>query len=148
MLIILSKNIPTEIKISLVPQSRFWLILHEDLYVLYSIGFIFYRSFKFLSRPEIKNILQPQIVQYRTITLQITYSVVYYKKHENEVLLMAEIEDRYYSMPEIMKYLGISRDTALRWIATKDMPAHKVGKKWKFKVSEIDEWVQSGKAEE
>ena len=29
---------------------------------------------------------------------------------------MAEIEDRYYSMPEIMKYLGISRDTALRWI--------------------------------
>lgn len=32
---------------------------------------------------------------------------------------MPEIEDRYYSMPEIMKYLGISRDTALRWIATK-----------------------------
>ena len=61
---------------------------------------------------------------------------------------MAEIEDRYYSMPEIMKYLGISRDTALRWIATKEMPAHKVGKKWKFKVSEIDEWVNSGKAEE
>ncbi len=61
---------------------------------------------------------------------------------------MAEIEDRYYSMPEIMKYLGISRDTALRWIATKEMPAHKVGKQWKFKVSEIDEWVNSGKAEE
>ena len=50
---------------------------------------------------------------------------------------MAEIEDRYYSMP---KYLGISRHTALRWISTKEMPAHKVGKKWKFKVSEIDEW--------
>ena len=62
---------------------------------------------------------------------------------------MAEIEDRYYSMPEIMKYLGISRDTALRWIAaTKEMPAHKVGKKWKFKVSEIDEWINSGNAEE
>lgn len=61
---------------------------------------------------------------------------------------MAEIEDRYYSMPEIMKYLGISRDTALRWITTKKMPAHKVGKKWKFKVSEIDEWVNSDKAEE
>ena len=61
---------------------------------------------------------------------------------------MPEIEDRYYSMPEIMKYLGISRDTALRWIATKEMPAHIVGKKWKFKVSEIDEWVNSDKAEE
>lgn len=61
---------------------------------------------------------------------------------------MAEIEDRYYFMPEIMKYLGISRDTALRWITTKEMPAHKVRKKWKFKVSEIDEWVNSDKAEE
>ena len=61
---------------------------------------------------------------------------------------MPEIEDRYYSMPEIMKYLGISRDTALRWIATKEMPAHKAGKKWKFKVSEIDEWVNSDKVEE
>ena len=61
---------------------------------------------------------------------------------------MPEIEERYYSMPEIMKYLGISRDTALRWIATKEMPAHKVVKKWKFKVSEIDEWVNSDKVEE
>lgn len=41
---------------------------------------------------------------------------------------MSEITDRYYSMPEICKYLGISRDTALRWIATKNMPAHKDGK--------------------
>ncbi|MCI5533223.1 MAG: helix-turn-helix domain-containing protein [Firmicutes bacterium] len=61
---------------------------------------------------------------------------------------MTDIEDRYYSMPEIMKYLGISRDTALRWITTKQMPAHKIGKNWKFKLSEIDEWVNSGMAEE
>jgi len=60
---------------------------------------------------------------------------------------MTDIEDRYYSMPEIMKYLGISRDTALRWITTKQMPAHKIGKNWKFKLSEIDEWVNSGAAE-
>ena len=61
---------------------------------------------------------------------------------------MTDIEDRYYSMPEIMKYLGISRDTALRCITTKQMPAHKIGKNWKFKLSEIDEWVNSGMAEE
>ena len=61
---------------------------------------------------------------------------------------MNDIEDRYYSMPEIMKYLGISRDTALRCIATKQMPTHKIGKNWKFKLSEIDEWVNSGMAEE
>ena len=61
---------------------------------------------------------------------------------------MLELEDRYYSMPEICKHLGISRDTALRWIAIKKMPAHKIGKNWKFKVSEIDEWVNSGQTEE
>lgn len=61
---------------------------------------------------------------------------------------MTDIEDRYYSMLDIMKYLGISRDTALRWIATKQMPAHKIGKNWKFKLSEIDEWVNRGMAEE
>ena len=61
---------------------------------------------------------------------------------------MLEIEDRYYSMREICKYLGISRDTALRWIAIKNMPAHKIGKNWKFKISEIDEWVNNGQAED
>ena len=61
---------------------------------------------------------------------------------------MIEIENRYYSMPEIMQYLGVSRDSVLRWIATKEMTAHKVGKNWKFKISEIDEWINSGKASE
>ena len=61
---------------------------------------------------------------------------------------MADFEDRYYSMPEICKYLGISRDSALKWIANKGMPTHKVGKKWKFKLSEIDAWVKSAHANE
>lgn len=37
-----------------------------------------------------------------------------------EVEVVAEIKDRYYSMPEIMQYLGVSRDSVLRWIATKE----------------------------
>ena len=61
---------------------------------------------------------------------------------------MADFEDRYYSMPEICKYLGISRDSALKWIANKGKPAHKICKKWKFKLSENDAWVNSGQAEE
>lgn len=54
-----------------------------------------------------------------------------------------DIKDRDYLMPDTCKYLGISRGTALRWISTKNMPAHKIGKNWKFKISEIDEWVNS-----
>ena len=52
---------------------------------------------------------------------------------------MSKILDRYHSMQEICKYLGISPDTALRRIATKNMPAHKIGKNWNFKVSETDD---------
>ena len=55
---------------------------------------------------------------------------------------------RWYSTKEICAYLGISRDTMLVWISTKNMPAHKVGRNWKFKVSEVDEWIKSGKAAE
>ena len=61
---------------------------------------------------------------------------------------MAEIENRCYLMPEIMKYFDISRGAALHWIDTQKMPAHKVGKKWEFEFFEIDGWVNSGKAEE
>ena len=52
--------------------------------------------------------------------------------------------DRWYSTKDICAYLGISCDTMLVWISTKNMPAHKVGRNWKFKVSEVDEWIKSG----
>lgn len=51
--------------------------------------------------------------------------------------------DKWLSLAEICDYLGISRDTALKWINFKNMPAHKVGRLWKFKVAEIDGWVKS-----
>ena len=59
-----------------------------------------------------------------------------------------DMPDRWYSTKEICAYLGISRDTMLVWISTKNMPAHKVGRNWKFKVSEVDEWIKSGQAAE
>ncbi|MCL1964979.1 MAG: excisionase family DNA-binding protein [Firmicutes bacterium] len=45
-------------------------------------------------------------------------------------------------------YLGVSRETILLWIEKKSMPAHKVGRQWKFKISEVDEWIRSGEAAE
>ncbi|MBF0234898.1 MAG: helix-turn-helix domain-containing protein [Desulfamplus sp.] len=53
------------------------------------------------------------------------------------------MEDRWLSVDEISVYLGVKRDTAYRWINEKKMPAHKVGRLWKFKKGEIDEWVRS-----
>ena len=54
--------------------------------------------------------------------------------------------ERWYSLEEIAKHLGVSQDTIHRWIRTKQMPAHKVGRLWKFDVDEVNDWVKSGKA--
>jgi len=52
------------------------------------------------------------------------------------------------SLDEIASHLGVSRDTVYRWIENKGMPAHKLGRLWKFQVSEVNEWVRAGKARE
>ena len=46
----------------------------------------------------------------------------------------------------VASHLGVTKDTVYAWIAEKGMPAHKIGRLWKFQASEIDEWVRSGGA--
>jgi len=58
------------------------------------------------------------------------------------------MEDRWLSVDEIATYLGIKRDTVYRWISERNMPGHKIGRLWKFRKEEIDEWVKSGGATE
>ncbi len=56
--------------------------------------------------------------------------------------------EKWSSMDTITDYLGVSRETVLQWINNRNMPAHKVGRLWKFKISEVDEWIRSGGAAE
>jgi len=56
------------------------------------------------------------------------------------------MEDRWLSVDEIGDYLGIKRDTVYKSISEKGMPAHKIGRLWKFKKDEVDIWVRDGKA--
>ncbi len=58
------------------------------------------------------------------------------------------MEDRSLSVDEIAACLGIKRDTVYRWIAEKRMPAHRMGRLWKFRKEEVNEWVKSGGAGE
>lgn len=59
---------------------------------------------------------------------------------------MPELKERWYSLEEIAEYLGVKKDTIRNWIRKKSIPAHKVGRLWKFKLEEIDEWVKSGES--
>lgn len=54
-------------------------------------------------------------------------------------------QERWSSLAEIAEHLGVSDDTVHRWIRNQNMPAHQIGRLWKFKISEVDEWVRTGK---
>ncbi len=61
---------------------------------------------------------------------------------------MAEItNDKWINIEEAAEYLGVKPATIRDWIRKgKDIPAKKIGKQWKFKRSELDAWVNSGKS--
>jgi excisionase family DNA binding protein len=52
------------------------------------------------------------------------------------------------SVDEVAKHLGIAKDTVYRWIEGCGLPAHRVGRLWKFKLTEVDGWVRAGGAAE
>lgn len=49
---------------------------------------------------------------------------------------------------DVALHLGVAKDTVYRWRERKGLPAHRVGRLWKFQLSEIDEWVRTGGADE
>ena len=52
------------------------------------------------------------------------------------------------SVEEIAAHLGVSKESVYRWLERCRIPAHRVGKLWKFKTEEVDAWVMSGGASE
>ena len=48
---------------------------------------------------------------------------------------------------DVAKHLGVAKDSIYRWIEHRGLPAHKIGRLWKFKLSAVDVWVRAGGAE-
>lgn len=55
-------------------------------------------------------------------------------------------EERWLSVEDIALHLGVSKETVYRWLEKEKIPAHRVGKLWKFRASEVDRWVTGGGA--
>ena len=58
---------------------------------------------------------------------------------------MTQIES-WLSVEEISQHLGVSKETIYRWLEKEAIPAHRIGKLWKFRASEVDKWVIDGGA--
>lgn len=50
------------------------------------------------------------------------------------------------SVDGIASHLGVAPITVYRWLEKDKIPAHRIGKLWKFKSSEVDDWVRAGSA--
>ena len=61
---------------------------------------------------------------------------------------MVKQNENWINIEEAAKYMDVKPRTIRSWIqkADSDIPAHKIGKQWKFKMSELDAWVKSGKS--
>jgi excisionase family DNA binding protein len=56
------------------------------------------------------------------------------------------VTEPWVSVDEVAAHLGVRKDSIYRWIEHRGLPARKIGKLWKLKLSEVDAWVRNGDA--
>ena len=61
---------------------------------------------------------------------------------------MSNEPEKWSSLEEIAEHLGVSKDTIRNWIKKGVISYRRIGKQYKFKISEVDAWVDSGKSAE
>ncbi|MBC7358363.1 MAG: helix-turn-helix domain-containing protein [Desulfacinum sp.] len=50
--------------------------------------------------------------------------------------------ERWVGVDDVPARLGVAKDSVYRWIGEGGLPAHRVGRFFRFKLSKIDEWVR------
>ncbi len=56
--------------------------------------------------------------------------------------------ERWVGVEDVATHLGVAKDSVYRWIDERGLPAHRVGRLFRFKLSEVDEWVRAGRSRE
>ncbi len=57
--------------------------------------------------------------------------------------IQSQASEPWVSVDDVAAHIGVAKDSVYRWIEAKGLPAHRIGKLWKFKLSEVDDWVRS-----
>lgn len=48
--------------------------------------------------------------------------------------------EKWVNLEDVAEHLSISQDTVRTWIKEGKLPVYRAGKRYKFKISEVDEW--------
>lgn len=48
------------------------------------------------------------------------------------------------SVEDVAKHLGVAKHSMYRWNEAQILPAHTIGRLWKFRLSEVEECVLTG----
>ena len=54
--------------------------------------------------------------------------------------------EKWVNLEDIADHLSVSTDTIRVWIKKGTIPYKKVGRQYKFRLSEVNEWVDSGQS--
>ena len=104
------------------------------------------RSTVFLDVPIALIMSTPMIRLFSNFgTVYSRFSLIYssFLDKRTEGSKTSRMEDPWVSVEQISTHLGVKPDTVYKWIDRHKLPAHKVGRLWKFKISEVDDWVRS-----
>lgn len=53
-------------------------------------------------------------------------------------------DERWVGVDDVARHLGVGKDSIYRWVESRGLPARKVGRLLRFKLSEVDAWVEAG----
>ncbi|MFH1708239.1 MAG: helix-turn-helix domain-containing protein [Planctomycetota bacterium] len=57
---------------------------------------------------------------------------------------MSNTDERWVDVQEVAAHLAVNKDSIYRWIEKRSFPAHRAGRLFRFKLSEVDAWVKQG----
>ena len=59
-----------------------------------------------------------------------------------------QMPEKWVNLEDIAEHLSVSTDTVRAWIKNGKLPFYRAGKRYKFMISEVDEWLRSGRISE
>lgn len=56
--------------------------------------------------------------------------------------------EKWVNLEDVAEHLSVSKDTVRAWMKEGKLPVYRAGKRYKFKISEVDEWLRKGKIQD